>query len=123
MTEREEPAVGALGEEAVKLLQALQGWARDTAADPAMGGHLLSDINEHIATGGKDCRYCPVCQLIAALRATSPEVRHHLGVAGSSLLQAAAGLLVTPPAGGRRDSGPIEHIDLEGDDDWEDEFS
>ena len=121
MTDREQPPVGALGEEAVKLLQALQSWARETPGDAGQpAGGLLSDVNEHIATGGKDCQYCPVCQLIGAVRATSPEVKHHLGVAASSLLQAAAGVLAAPPSGRRSDSGPVERIDLDGDD-WEDE--
>jgi len=122
MTERDEPSVGALGDEAVKLLQALQDWARETAgtADSPGTGGLLSDLNEHIATGGKDCRYCPLCQLIGAVRATSPEVRHHLGVAASSLLQAAAGVLATPSSGQRNESGPVERIDLGGED-WEDD--
>ena len=55
----------------------------------------LRDVNEHIATGGEDCRYCPVCRGIELVRQTSPEVKAHLAVAASSLLQAAAGLLET----------------------------
>ena len=123
MSEREEPSVGTLGEEAVKLLQALQDWTRETTGDAGRRAPvgLLSELNDHIATGGKDCQYCPVCQVIAAVRATSPEVKHHLSVAASSLLQAAAGVLATPTSP-RRDSGPVEHIDLDGDD-WEDEDS
>jgi len=121
MSERDEPRVGALGEEAAKLLQALQDWTHENSGDAGRKapGELLSDLNEHIATGGKDCRYCPVCQLIAAVRATSPEVKHHLGVAASSLLQAAAVVLATQPASSRSDSEPVERIDLDGD--WEDE--
>lgn len=122
MTEREEPPVGALGEEAARLLQALQEWSRvgsqDGGGNAAHG--VLRDLNEHIATGGVDCRYCPVCQLIAAVRATSPEVKNHLVVAATSLLQAAAGLMATQTEGSRSASGPVEHIDLD-DDDWEDD--
>lgn len=122
MTERDEPQVGALGEEAARLLQALQEWTRgrsDHAGSSSTGG-LLSDLNEHIATGGTDCRYCPLCQLIAAVRATSPEVKTHLSVAASSMLQAAAAVLMTRDDGPRDDSGPVERIDLDVDD-WEDE--
>ena len=121
MTEEDEPQIGPLGDEAVKLLQALQDWARETngSIDPSRGVGLLSDLNEHIATGGQDCQYCPVCQLIAAVRPTSPEVKTHLGVAASSLLQAAAGLLATPSPGRQRDSDSVERIDL--DQDWEDD--
>lgn len=122
MTERDEPSVGALGEEAVKLLQALQEWTRETVGDAGARepSGLLGNLNEHIATGGRECQYCPVCQLIAAVRATSPEVRHHLNVAASSLLQAAAGIVAPPSTGSRSGTTDVERIDLDGDD-WEDE--
>jgi hypothetical protein len=84
----------------------------------------LHDINEHIATGGEDCRYCPVCQAISLVRSTSPEVRQHLASAASSLLQAAAGVLATPvPDQEARREGPVEKIDLddaEDDEEWDD---
>jgi hypothetical protein len=73
-------------------------------------------INEHIATGSEDCRYCPVCQVIHAVRTTSPEVKAHLAVAASSLMHAAAGVLAThvPPD----KASPVEKIDLDGTD-WD----
>jgi hypothetical protein len=155
MSGGEEP-VGTLGEEALKLMQALQEWGRgaDTtstggsagtagpegaagtdgidgegnagtvkAAAAARAAAAMRRVNEHVATGGEDCRYCPVCQAIAAVRSTSPEVRQHLSSAASSLMQAAAGLLATtvPEDAGRR-SAPVERIDLgEGSGEWEDE--
>ena len=115
--------VGSVGEEAVKLLQALQGWAKDTSGEYAEAGaaaaagaaSTLGSINEHIATGGDDCRYCPVCQVISTVRQASPEVRAHLATAASSLAQAFAGMLATPdPAAARRDA-PVEKIDLDAD--------
>jgi hypothetical protein len=55
---------------------------------------------------------------VHAVRQASPEVRAHLAVAASALLQAAAGVLATavPTEGGAgaRDSG-VEHIDLDDD--------
>ena len=80
------PPVGSVGEEAVKLLQALQEWAKESGqeygdsvgAAAAGAGGLLQSVNEHIATGGQDCTYCPVCRMISAVRATSPEVKQHL---------------------------------------------
>ena len=98
-------AVGSVGEEAAKLLGALSEWARDQGADysgSAAGAassfaRAAQDVNEHIATGSEDCRYCPVCQVIHIVRDTSPEVRTHLAVAASSLMHAAAGLLATRP--------------------------
>lgn len=123
--------VGSVGDEAAKLFGALSDWARTQggtraggATDAAAGfASALGSVNEHVATGGGDCRYCPVCQVIHAVRATSPEVRAHLSSAATSLLHAAAGMLATqvPPerADGRR--GPVEHIDLADDEAWVDE--
>ena len=95
--------MGSVGDEAAKLLGALSDWARDQGTDYAGSAagaagafaSAVQDVNEHVATGGEDCRYCPVCQVIHVVRQTSPEVREHLSVAASSLLQAAAGLLAT----------------------------
>lgn len=109
---------GSVGEEAVKLLQALQDWARDGAGDATDA--TAHRINEHLATGGPDCRYCPLCQVIAAVRGTSPEVRGHLTAAATSLLHAVGAVLATPVpdrGAGRRD--PVQKIDL--DDEWEDD--
>ena len=123
----EEP-VGSVGEEAAKLLGALSSWARDQGGDyagsaaEAAGAFAgaVQDVSEHIATGGEDCRYCPVCQVIHAVRNTSPEVRTHLSVAASSLMHAAAGLLATDP-GDRSKSSPVEKIDLDADTDWDED--
>ena len=125
------PPVGSVGDEAVKLLQALQEWAKESGheyaesagAAAAGAGGLLQTVNEHIATGGQDCTYCPVCRMISAVRATSPEVKQHLTTAASSLLQAAVGVLATHGAGGAasRPDEPVERIDLSDDGDWEDD--
>ena len=123
-------SVGSVAEEAAKLLQALQDWAKESgseyagaAASAAEGAaSAVHRIDEHIATGSAECTYCPVCRVISAVRETSPEVRQHLTTAATSLLHAAAGLLATnvpEPSKGRRD-GPVEKIDLS-DDDWEDD--
>lgn len=118
---------GSVAEEAARLLEALQGWARestgpkvaDSAGSMAAGvaaglGARLSDVEQHLATGGQDCTYCPVCRAISLVRQTSPEVRTHLAVAASSLLQAAAGILETriPPAKPADQDG-LQRIDLD----------
>ena len=116
--------VGSVGEEAAKLFGALSDWAKEQGSDyvgTATGASsafaaAVQDVGEHIATGSQDCRYCPVCQVIHAVRQTSPEVRTHLAVAASSLMQAAAGLLATHT--GQRGSAPVEKIDLDSDSDW-----
>jgi hypothetical protein len=76
----------------------------------------MHTFNEHIATGAEECRYCPVCQVIHLVRATSPEVKAHLAVAASSLMQAAAGVLATHVP--TEQKGPVEKIDLD-DTDWD----
>lgn len=119
--------VGSVAEEAARLVEALQGWARSEgahqagAAGAAAAGVAagLREVNEHLATGGAECRYCPLCRVIGSVRAVSPEVREHLGSAASSLMQAAAAALATPvhePGRPRRGgaAGPgVERIDLD----------
>ena len=91
MTARSEGSepVGSLGEEAARLLAALQDRT----------GH-----GEHAAADG-DCRYCPLCRAIGVVRATPPEVREHLTAAATSLAQAVSALLATavPDDSGRPD--------------------
>lgn len=121
--------VGSVGEEAAKLFGALSDWAREQGSesiDNAAGAahHLaqaVGEVGEHVATGGEDCRYCPLCQAIHVVRQTSPEVRAHLAQAASSLMQAASGLLATRPGhpAGRATAG-VEKIDLDDDDDDDD---
>jgi len=107
---------GSVGEEAAKLFSVLSGWATDTGVVSADAGQGMVDalrgIDEHIATGGEDCRYCPVCQVIHAVRHTSPEVKAHLASAASSLMHAAAGVLATQVPRSDRPSG-VEKIDLD----------
>ena len=122
MSEDKEP-VGSVAEEAARLLGALQGWARENGPESASAGaagvaSLVHNVNEHIATGGQDCAYCPVCQAISFVRQTSPEVKQHLSTAASSLLQALSTAFATPPGPerpGRSGGGPFEKIRLDDD--------
>jgi hypothetical protein len=117
--------VGRVGEEAVKLLGALQDWARESgsehvhAAAGGLGG-LAGSVNEHVATGSESCRYCPLCQVISAVRNTRPEVKDHLVVAASSLAQAFSAALATNQnqTDDSRSSHRVEKIDLS-DDSWD----
>lgn len=112
--------IGNVGEEAAKLFAALSGLAKgqgtDYAGSATGAASAMSDamrnINDHIATDGQDCKYCPVCQVIGAIRATSPEVKAHLAVAASSLMQAAAGVLATQVPADAKGS-PVEKINLD----------
>lgn len=124
------PEVGSVGEEAVKLFGALADLARQQGAE--MGGgfagladqasSLAQEVNDHIATGSAECRYCPVCRVVHAVRETSPEVRAHLLTAATSLVQAAAGILETvpPPEQGAKRGSAVERIDLDDGDDSDD---
>lgn len=143
------PEVGSLAEETAKLLGALSGWAREHGADVGQGASGLADhlvdqvttaahqVDEHLATGAPECTVCPICRTVHVVRQLSPEVKAHLAVAASSLMQAAAGLLATvaPDPDGSADGGPddpeprgrgrrtepVEKIVL--DEDWPEEDS
>jgi hypothetical protein len=127
-------SVGTLAEEATKLLDALQQWAGDSRSEYADAGAAAASgaasgahrIREHLATGGEDCRYCPLCRVISAVRDTPPEVRAHLASAATSLMSAAAGVLATQVPGQRADrepegarTGPVHKIHLDGEPDDE----
>lgn len=129
MTESEgprDPEVGSLGEEAAKLFGALADAARERGDEVGHGfgglagqaADMAQQVNDHIATGSEECRYCPVCRVVHAVRETSPEVRAHLTSAATSLLQAAAQMLETLPNSEEdqqpRSRGPaVEKIDLD----------
>ena len=129
--ERDE-VVGSVGEEAAKLFAAFSDAAREhlTGNEPQPGPGPMADsmpgsiteslhnIKAHLATGGEDCRYCPVCQLIHVVRQTSPEVKTHMTTAATALLQAAAAVLAThvPPA---NPAAPMEKINLDDESEWE----
>jgi hypothetical protein len=124
VSDEQEP-VGSVGEEAVKLFKTLQDWAQESGGDAAATGaaSAFQTINEHIATGDENCKFCPVCQVISAVREVSPEVKQHLSSAASSLLHAAAAAMSTDTADrGRTRKSSVEKIDLsESSGDWEDE--
>jgi hypothetical protein len=111
--------VGSVAEEATKLLGAVADWARDHGSDLGAGVAALADqaaasateINDHLATDDPECRFCPVCRTVHAVRSSSPEVRAQLRTAASSFLQAAAGLLAAGQSGGGKP--PVQRIDLD----------
>lgn len=122
MSSQGQGPVGSVGEEAAKLLGALQDWANEgwvrsegsgapTEAGAGLGA-AFRHVDEHLATGDASCAYCPVCRLITRLHSTSPELRLHLAVAARSLLEAAAGLLETRVPPEPRRTG-VQRIDLD----------
>jgi hypothetical protein len=97
--------VGSLADEAVRLFGALSDWARDATEEP----------DDHVHTGSPECTWCPLCRTVHAVRQAAPEVRGHLAVAASALLQAAAGVLAAAAASDEHRGTGVEHIGLEGD--------
>lgn len=141
-----EQEVGSVGEEAAKLFDAFSevfgtGRAEQGATTGAYdrredvgrarwGGEglaalaadaisALRDADAHVSTGGEDCRICPVCRAIHAVRGSTPEVRAHLVTAARSLLAAGSALvdqIDLPPGspGSPGSPGPgVERIDLD----------
>lgn len=98
----DDSSVGSAAEEAAKLLASIRGW-----------------VDDHLATGSADCQLCPLCQVIAAVRESRPEVAQHLTAAGLSLAAALRAFLDGADTGygaSRRAAGvSVEHIDIVGD--------
>lgn len=121
--------VGTVADEALKLFGALSEWARDHGSDLGSGvagladqaAQATRDVNEHLDTGSPECTYCPICRTVHVVRQASPEVRAHLALAASSLLQAAVGVLAGVAASDQRSdrrAAGVERIDLDDDQPW-----
>ena len=96
-------AGGTAAEEASRLFEAVQEWARRSSAQ----------ASAHVATGSAECQLCPVCQLISLLRDVRPEVATHLADAASSLAAALRAAIAAHEQdwSARRSSG-VEPIDI-----------
>lgn len=107
--EQASPLVG----EAVRILGAVQDWARQTFPAPP-DGH-----------GGPECQWCPLCQFAAVLRGERPEVTERVAEAGTALMSAMKAFMEAassaapgqsrPKPGPGPDGGRVQRIDL-GDD-------
>lgn len=96
--------VGSAAEEAAKLFTALEDWARTRAGSWS----ALLDA-EHLATGSPECRVCPVCQAVGALRHVRPDAVEHLLDATASLV-AALRAAAAPPSGEPAPGPRVERI-------------
>ena len=118
--------VGGVGEEAARLLEAVQDWARRTAgssdpgppdgAEDADGAARPGSVGNpawtgRIGTDALECQLCPLCRLIAVVRHTRPEVVEHLADATSSLAAALRDLLAATQHERTR-PGAVERIDI-----------
>lgn len=98
-----------LVEEATRLAEAVQEWLRGAAGSTGAAGSADRPVD---ATG--PCRYCPVCQLVAALRDGHPELADRFGELAAALIAAlhAAFETATAPSGPPR--APVQHIRVDG---------
>jgi hypothetical protein len=110
----EREPIGTVGEEAAKLLVALQGWTREHLADASRAASDLG--SSYISDGSAACRVCPVCQLIAFVRGVNPESLEQMSHAAGSMLNALAGLVDAAHRSDTRRGSPVEKINLTDDD-------
>ena len=78
------------------LADAVHEWARARFGEAGTA---------HIATGAAECAWCPICQLIAALRGERPDVTDKLSAAAAAVVDVVGSLLNPPPG---RTSGPAD---------------
>ena len=97
--------VGSAAEEAARLFAAVEEWARTRAST------LLDE--EHLATGSAECRVCPVCQAVGALRHVRPEAVEHLLDAAASFVAALRATAATPGPEGPPPGPRVERIDVQ----------
>ena len=106
-----------VGEEAVRLVAAVQDWARERfPAGP--DGHL-----------GAECQWCPLCQLMAVVRGERPEVTARVAEAGiamaaafRSLVDAASTATAAHEQEDQRRAEPtprVQRVDLGEPESWE----
>jgi hypothetical protein len=89
---------GTIGEEAVKLLDAVQEWLR------------REPLSEHLATGAPECTWCPICQFVAALRGERPDVNEKV-----AMVVAALRAMFDQAEGRPAQPHGVQHIDLGGE--------
>jgi len=106
------PQPGPLGEEAVRLVEALSKWigSQWLSAQWARGG-----ADWPLATGSAECRVCPVCQMLSVVRHTRPEVFGHLTDASSSLVAALRSAVESHAQHATSGRTGVERIDLDED--------
>jgi hypothetical protein len=94
---------GSVGDEAARLLDAVQEWARHAFGEGA---------SARMSTGAPECEWCPLCQLVAVLRGDRPETTEKIVAAGTAVMTALRSLLDQAPA--PDDARPrVQHIDLD----------
>jgi hypothetical protein len=90
-----------LAEEAVKMIGAVQEWARQNfPAGP--DGHM-----------GAECQWCPLCQFMSVVRGERPEVTARVAEAGTALATAFRALMdAATPKSDDSTQPRVQRIDL-----------
>ncbi len=99
-----------IGEEASRLAAALEEWLQRKGFSGGLT-EGLAGAAAHVG-GSAECTLCPICQLIALARGTSPEVWEHLAAAASSLTAAVTSVVETR-ASAAREWTPVQHVDVD----------
>lgn len=108
-----DPPAAPFAAEALRVVSAVQDWARASFPEPAPDGHT-----------GPECQWCPLCQFVAVLRGERPELTERVAEAGAALASAVKAVLDAAAAGpdarpgaSRPPATPrVQRIDLGGDD-------
>jgi hypothetical protein len=101
---------GALAEEAARLVEAAADWARRAVA-------AVDPDGDRIDTGAPECRLCPLCRVVHAIRTEHPETAERVTAVVTDAATTLAGVLRAlfdghgHGAGARPEPG-VEHIDL-----------
>lgn len=100
---------GPIAEEAVRLIGAVQDWARRSFPEPSAAS---SDAR------GSDCQWCPICQFIAVVRGERPELTERVVEAGTAVASAVRAFVEAAAGTGRTASEEqprsprVQRIDL-----------
>jgi hypothetical protein len=99
------PPPGTIGEELARLVSAAQSWATST-------------MGEHLSVNAPECRFCPICRLLAALAGDRSGVAATLGGAADAFVDAVRTLLDPDPQpspgepSADRRGGRVERIEI-----------
>lgn len=97
---------GPLAEELARFLGATHDWLQRSVLDPATA---------RISTGAPECCWCPICQLVSAVRGDRPELLERLGEVQASIVSLLRTVTESAPTPTAPEAGPRVHkIDLSG---------
>lgn len=106
--------VGSIADEAVKLVEAVQTWARGVTDGAGSAAGPFADFLAAGAGRSEQCRFCPICQLVSAVREVKPETVEGLLEVGTSLLAALRTVIERQEREwASRPASPVQHINID----------